>query len=62
MHAALAGCLERCVALAGRPYLYGAHALDRGTASLLYGAGLERLRALKRALDPADLFQPGVLP
>jgi FAD/FMN-containing dehydrogenase len=55
-------CLERCLDLGGRPYLYGVHRLDAERAERLYGRDYERLRALRRELDPAGLFQAGILP
>ena len=55
-------CLHSCVALGGRPYLYGAHRLDRGLMDRAFGSELEGLRDLRRELDPLDLFQPGTLP
>ena len=51
-------CLDRCLELGGRPYLYGWHRLDDTTLERLYGDDLRRLCALRRELDPEGLFQP----
>ncbi len=51
-------CLDRCLDLGGRPYLYGWHRLDGATLERLYGDDLRRLRALRQELDPDGLFQP----
>ena len=62
VRATLDDCLERCLDLGGRPYLYGVHRLDAERAVRLYGGEYERLCALRRELDPSGLFQAGVLP
>jgi FAD/FMN-containing dehydrogenase len=59
---ALDRCLERCLDLGGRPYLYGAHRLDAARMHRIYGADYDRLRALRREGDPLGLFQPDTLP
>lgn len=54
-------CLERCIELGGRPYLYGWNSLDAARRQALYGEDDERLRALRRELDPDGLFNAGRL-
>ena len=62
VQAALDDYLRHCLALGGRPYLYGAHRLDRAAADATYGPDYERLRALQQALDPSGLLRSEVLP
>jgi hypothetical protein len=50
---AAARCLEKCVELGGRPYLYGWHRVDLSTRHTLYGAAYERLADLRDA--PLDV-------
>jgi len=54
--------LTRCLELGGRPYLYGSNALTPEEMCRLYGSPYERLRALRRELDPQGLLNPGALP
>lgn len=54
-------CLEKCLELGGRPYLYGIHDLEPQERSALYGTDLERLRGLRRELDPNGLLNAGAL-
>jgi len=51
VQAALDDYLRHCLALGGRPYLYGAHRLDRAAADATYGPDYERLRASGLAFD-----------
>jgi len=53
----VAFCLEKCIALGGRPYRYGWHQMDEHHYQALYGATYDRLLALRRELDPDGLFQ-----
>ncbi|MEU6563132.1 FAD-binding protein [Nocardia nova] len=48
--AEFAALLRRCVALRGRPYLYGVNDFDRADALRLYGSDLERLGELRTSL------------
>jgi hypothetical protein len=48
--------LDGCIALGGRPYLCGAHALDEPRRRAIYGDGYLRLRALRAELDPEGLL------
>lgn len=50
-------CLQACVALGGRPYLYGWHRMTEAVKAALYGEALHRLREIRRGLDPDNLFQ-----
>lgn len=52
-------CLERCMVLGGRPYLYGVRDLTSEERRTLYGGDYERLLALRGAMDPEGLFNPG---
>jgi len=54
---AYARCLERCVELGGRPYLYGWAELDQGLCRRLYGPDWDRLGALRRVVDPAGVLR-----
>ena len=51
--------LDKTVALGGRPYLYGYGRIDESTRRALYGAGLDRLAALRKRIDPKGLLNPG---
>src|SRR5262249_17472456 len=62
LQATLDGCLQRCLALGGRPYLYGAHRIERAVADATYGADYQRLRALRHELDPGALLGAERLP
>jgi len=54
--------LERCLELGGRPYLYGSNELTPELMRRIYGGPYERMRALRRELDPQGLLNPGALP
>jgi FAD/FMN-containing dehydrogenase len=54
--AAQRACLEQCLALGGRPYLYGWHDLDATAMRQVYGSDYDQLRLLRRTLDPHNLF------
>lgn len=58
VQAASSRCLDKCVELGGRPYLYGWHELDRATVRRLYGVDYQRLVELKEELDPDATFPP----
>jgi FAD/FMN-containing dehydrogenase len=49
-------CLERCIELGGRPYMYGWHELDDSLLQRAFGPSLHCLRALRREHDPHGLF------
>lgn len=57
LRAVHATMLEHCVALGGRPYLYGIHEFDENILRRIYGDDYEALQRLKAKLDPAGLFQ-----
>ena len=57
----LRSCLEACVELGGRPYLYGWHELDSRQRSRLYGGSIEELREIKRRVDPQGLLPAPLL-
>lgn len=50
-------CLDKCLELEGRPYLYGWHELDAGKMRRLYGPDYDRLLKLKREYDPNNIIQ-----
>ena len=54
--------LARCLELGGRPYLYGSNELTAEQMRQLYGGAYERMRALRRELDPQELLNRGGLP
>jgi FAD/FMN-containing dehydrogenase len=56
--AAHRACLEKCLELGGRPYLYGRTGLTRETLQSVYGADYARVRALREDLDPQGLLNP----
>jgi FAD/FMN-containing dehydrogenase len=58
VRAALAECLARCVALGGRPYLYGWYELDEATRRGLYGDDWTRFLALRARHDPHGVLGP----
>ncbi|WNG36511.1 FAD-binding oxidoreductase [Archangium violaceum] len=51
-------CLEKCLELGGRPYLYGWMELDRDARQALYKQDYTRMRALRQELDPRGLLNP----
>jgi FAD/FMN-containing dehydrogenase len=53
---ALRSALDACLALGGRPYLYGWHELDERVRRQLYGREYDRLLELRRQLDPNGLL------
>ncbi len=57
LRAAHATMLEKCVALGGRPYLYGIHEFDENILRQIYGDDYVALQQLKAKLDPDGLFQ-----
>ena len=57
-----ARCLEACIDLGGRPYLYGWCELNAASARRVYGDSLDQLRQLRAELDPGGLFQRGKIP
>ena len=58
---AYARCLDRCVALGGRPYLYGWAEMDEASCRRLYGADWIRLAELRREVDPAGVLRDRVV-
>ena len=50
-------CLDRCLELEGRPYLYGWHELDAAKLQQLYGPDFDRFLELKRQIDPDGIIQ-----
>jgi hypothetical protein len=50
----MAECLRACVALGGRPYLYGSHRLDGATRRVLYGTACDRLDELRQWRDQEE--------
>lgn len=54
---AVGRCLDKCIELGGRPYLYGWHHLGADRLRALYGASYDRLLELRKKLDPDGLFQ-----
>ncbi|MEO7087033.1 MAG: FAD-binding protein [Gemmatimonadaceae bacterium] len=57
-----AECLQACVNLGGRPYLYGWHELDQSQTRCVYGESLNRLQQLRSEFDPAGLLNAGRIP
>ena len=53
---AMRRCLEACLELGGRPYLYGAHRLSEEQRQRLYGPALARLGELAAVHDPAGVL------
>ncbi|QRK06009.1 FAD-binding oxidoreductase [Archangium violaceum] len=51
-------CMEKCLELGGRPYLYGWMELDRDARQALYKQDYTRMRALRQELDPRGLLNP----
>jgi FAD/FMN-containing dehydrogenase len=56
VRAELRRCLERCIELGGRPYMYGWHELDASLTQRAFGPSLNCLRALRHEHDPHGLF------
>ncbi len=54
---AYARCLERCMDLGGRPYLYGWAEMDEAMCRRLYGTDWSRREALRREVDPAGILR-----
>ncbi len=50
-------CLDKCLELGGRPYLYGWHELDAARMQKLYGPDFDRFRELKRQYDPNNIIR-----
>ena len=50
-------CLDKCLELGGRPYLYGWHELDDANMQKLYGPDYDRLLKMKRQFDPGNIIQ-----
>ncbi len=50
-------CLDKCLELEGRPYLYGWHELDAVKMQKLYGPDYARFLELKRQHDPNNIIQ-----
>ncbi len=50
-------CLDKCLELEGRPYLYGWHELDAAKMQKLYGPDYDRFLELKRQYDPNGIIQ-----
>ena len=50
-------CLDKCLELEGRPYLYGWHELDAAKMQKLYGPDYDRFLELKRQYDPNNIIQ-----
>ena len=50
-------CLDKCLELEGRPYLYGWHELDAFKMQNLYGPDYDRFLELKRQHDPNNIIQ-----
>ena len=50
-------CLDKCLELEGRPYLYGWHELDAARMQKLYGPDYDRFWELKRQYDPNNIIQ-----
>jgi FAD/FMN-containing dehydrogenase len=57
----LRSCLDACVELGGRPYLYGWHELEARQWSRLYDGSIEAVREIKRRVDPRGLLPAPVL-
>ena len=50
-------CLDKCLELQGRPYLYGWHELDAARMQKLYGPDYDRFLELKRQHDPSNIIE-----
>ena len=50
-------CLDKCLELQGRPYLYGWHELDAVKMQKLYGPDYDRFLELKREHDPNNIIE-----
>ena len=50
-------CLDKCMELQGRPYLYGWHELDATRMQKLYGPDYDRFLELKRQHDPNNIIE-----
>jgi hypothetical protein len=50
---------DKALAAGARPYRYGCIEVGADRSACLYGAAWERVRALRRELDPQELFNPG---
>lgn len=50
-------CLDKCLELGGRPYLYGWHELDAAGMRNLYGHDYDRFLELKRQHDPNNIIE-----
>ena len=50
-------CLDKCLELGGRPYLYGWHELDAAKLQQLYGPDFDRFLELKRQIDSNGIIQ-----
>ena len=50
-------CLDKCLELEGRPYLYGWHDLDAAGMQELYGPDYDRFLELKRQHDPGNIIE-----
>jgi FAD/FMN-containing dehydrogenase len=61
VRAAHRACLEKCLELGGRPYLYGWMELDRDARQAVYGQDYARMRTLRQELDPRGLLNPEAL-
>ena len=61
LRATHAQMLDKCIALGGRPYLYGMHEFSNAALQAIYGDDYAALRKLKSRLDPDELFQPNKL-
>jgi hypothetical protein len=57
---ALSTLLDACVAMGGRPYLYGTYDLGEAHRSALYGPALEEIRTLRARTQAAFLNTGGV--
>ncbi len=53
-------CLDRCLALGGRPYRYGWCPLTEKEKERLYGPDLAALRALRKEIDPNGILDNGL--
>ena len=50
-------CLDKCLELQGKPYLYGWHELDAAGMQRLYGPDFDRFLELKRQYDPNSIIE-----
>ena len=53
-------CMLKCIALGGRPYLYGWHNLIERQKQAVYGEKFVRLKHLKSEYDPNNILNPGI--